>query len=61
MNRGNDRRQVFHDAQDYGQFVALIGQSCRRFSRPAVQTKEGIGKVECPHFLEVGLRKAPND
>jgi putative transposase len=36
MNRGNDRRQVFHDAQDYGQFVALIEQSCRRLPVPVL-------------------------
>jgi hypothetical protein len=30
LNRGNARQTVFRDAEDYGGFLALIGQACER-------------------------------
>jgi|GEM_PF-2823105 len=60
LNRGNERAQVFHDADDYHGFVRLVRQACSRLPmRVGCYCSAGCSwkKIpECPRFpLRTGL------
>ncbi len=58
LNRGNERRDVFHDDDHHQLFIALIRETCARAATPRTPTNRGE-KVECPLFGLAGWKACP--